>query len=77
MRPEYWKDCTIDCEAVVECTTCGRRKAPIGRSCPPEAYYCDADCPGYGRDPVPGHLWPGELAEMDKEGGAGDAEEGA
>lgn len=66
-RPDYWKNCTIDCERVVECVVCGRRKAPAGRD--PGAYmsnsYCEYECPGRHQDPPPGHLWPGELADMD------------
>lgn len=65
MRPDYWKDCTIECERVVYCATCHKRKGPAGRSAPMGCYYCDWDCPGYNQDPKPGHLWPGELAEMD------------
>lgn len=47
----------------VTCTTCGHRKAPRGRSVPPQMYLCDTDCPGYGELPYPGDLWPGETAE--------------
>lgn len=64
-RPEYWKDCTIECERRVTCSRCGRIKNPVGRSAPAEIYGCDSDCPGYREEPTPGHLWPGELAQMD------------
>jgi hypothetical protein len=65
MRPDYWKDCTTECERVVYCTTCGKRKTPRGRSAPMECRYCDFDCAGYAQAPTPGHLWPGELAQLD------------
>ena len=65
-RPEYWKDCTIECERIVYCTVCHSRKRPNGRSAPAECRYCDYDCPGYEQEPKPGHLWPGELADMDR-----------
>lgn len=44
----------------VECTTCGRRKKPWGRSEPLGSYLCDSECPGFLEDPGPGQLWPGE-----------------
>lgn len=44
----------------VMCTVCGHRKAPRGRSAPPELYLCNDDCPGYRQEPFPGSLWPGE-----------------
>ncbi len=44
----------------VQCTTCGRTKAPIGRSVPHQLDLCDRDCPGNRQDPIPGSLWPGE-----------------
>lgn len=66
-RPDYWKDCTVACERIVECVVCGKRKAPNGRD--PGMYsassYCAYECPGRYQPPLPGHLWPGELAEMD------------
>lgn len=67
MRPDYMRGCTTDCERVVYCDTCGMRKQPTGRSVPMVAAnsYCSWDCSGYQQDPKPGHLWPGELAEMD------------
>jgi hypothetical protein len=45
-----------------ECTTCRRRKAPLGRSVPTEAAagYCTWQCDGYYSEPKPGHLWPEE-----------------
>lgn len=43
VRPDYWKGCTPECERVVYCTTCGRRKQPIGRDAPMECCYCDSD----------------------------------
>ena len=68
-RPDYWKDCTIECEKIVDCTVCGRRKPPRGRSVPMEAAsgYCEHECPGHDAEPLGGHLWRGELAEMDRE----------
>ncbi len=54
----------------VECTTCGMRKAPRGRSVPDALLgglchddYSRMTCPGYWDDPKPGDLWPGETAE--------------
>jgi len=45
----------------VQCAACGRTKAPRGRSVPTcSASYCDAECPGYACQPLPGDLWPGE-----------------
>jgi len=67
MRPKYLIGCTTACEHMPTCATCGRRKAPVGRAVGPESNYCDRDCPGYTRDPYPGHLWPGELARIDQE----------
>jgi hypothetical protein len=51
-----------DVGVAVDCTTCGRRKAPRGRSVAAEAAngMCSWDCPGYAQDPDPGDLWPGE-----------------
>ena len=45
---------------VVECVLCGRPKAPVGRSVPPEMYLCDHRCNGYAQPPLSGSLWPGE-----------------
>lgn len=61
--------CTIDCERVVDCTVCHRRKPPIGRSVPVEAAtgYCEHECPGHDKEPRPGHLWPGELERAREE----------
>lgn len=49
----------------VDCTVCGRRKKPVGRSAPMAAYgsLCESECPGYYEDPKPGELWPGETRE--------------
>ena len=46
----------------VECTICGKRKSPIGRSSPLEicGSLCDSDCSGYREAPYVGSLWPGE-----------------
>lgn len=57
-------NCTEECERVVECTTCKRRKPPIGRDVAAEmsASYCEHECPGHDQEPHGGHLWPGELA---------------
>lgn len=67
MRPDCWKDCTIECEQVVRCLVCGRRKPPIGRDVPDAMYgsYCEHECEGHRQAPLGGHLWPGELAQMD------------
>jgi hypothetical protein len=47
-----------------ECSTCGRAKAPVGRSVPGEAAagICTSTnrCPGYYEEPKPCDLWPGE-----------------
>ena len=49
----------------VDCTVCGRRKKPRGRSAPLEMAnsLCDFECPGYDQAPEPGELWPGETRE--------------
>lgn len=46
----------------VDCTVCGLRKKPRGRSAPLEMAnsLCDHECEGYNKDPKPGDLWPGE-----------------
>jgi hypothetical protein len=69
MRPDYWKDCTKECERMPLCAICGMTKKPSGRSAPMASSggYCDSDCSGYNKEPTPGHLWPGELASMDEE----------
>lgn len=69
MRPDYYKDCTVECERMPTCATCDKTKAPRGRSVPMECArgYCDSECPGYFTEPTPGHLWPGEIADMDRE----------
>lgn len=57
--------CTKACWAMPDCTKCGKRKAPRGRSIPLPAAngYCDSSCVGYYREPKAGHLWPGEEPE--------------
>lgn len=65
MRPDYYKYCTTECEREPTCDVCGRRKLPSGRSAPMECGGCSDGCPGYRKEPKPGHLWPGELAQMD------------
>ena len=49
------------------CTVCGKRKKPVGRSAPAELAVgmCDFGCPGYLEFPMPGSLWPGEEGEAD------------
>lgn len=51
------------CHASPDCTTCGRRKSPVGRDVPAAAAngYCTVDCRGYADEPIAGHLWAGEL----------------
>lgn len=46
----------------VECTVCGLRKKPRGRSAPLEMAnsLCDHECPGYDQPPYAGSLWPRE-----------------
>lgn len=54
----------------VVCKTCGRQKAPRGRSASPLMPYClpaffgpefgEPSCHGYYDDPKVGDLWPGE-----------------
>lgn len=61
--PDY-PDCTTDCERMPECTVCHRSKAPRGRDTPTACSYCGPDCTGYLDAPMPGHLWPGELARL-------------
>ena len=43
-----------------ECSVCGKRKAPVGRSAPREMSLCTWECPGYVQEPYIGSLWPGE-----------------
>ncbi len=50
--------------SAVECTKCGHRKSPRGRSAPLPIHLCDWECEGYYLDPFPGDLWPGETAEQ-------------
>ena len=49
----------------VECSVCGLRKKPHGRSAglAMANSLCDQDCPGYLDTPEPGCLWPGESEE--------------
>lgn len=56
---------TPACSAMPTCATCGRRKAPRGRSVPLElaSSLCGVDCEGYRLDPQPGHLWPNEAGK--------------
>ena len=46
----------------IECSVCGRRKKPRGRSAPLEMAnsLCDHECKGYERGETTGDLWPGE-----------------
>lgn len=73
MSENWWTSlyakCTPECERSAVCADCGLRKAPRGRSVPVEAAngYCDRECPGHDRDPLPGHLWPGELAQLQEQ----------
>lgn len=55
--------CTPECEASPECQVCHLRKPPRGRSVPLEMTngMCGADCDGYYKPPMAGHLWPGEF----------------
>lgn len=50
----------------VTCTTCNKKKAPVGRSIPLAACntYCHpTECKGYFEDPQPDYLFPGESSE--------------
>ncbi len=69
MRPDYMKDCTAECEAIVYCAVCGLRKTPRGRSAPLAMAngLCGHGCSGYDAEPKAGHLWPGELEQYDQE----------
>lgn len=53
---------TEEVGAAVQCSVCGRIKAPRGRSVPAAmaGSRCDNDCSGYRLDPFPGELWPRE-----------------
>ncbi len=61
--------CTPECWTMPDCATCGKRKAPRGRSIPLPAAggYCDSQCRGYYDDPKPGHLWPSEAPKPGEE----------
>src|ERR1041384_385109 len=54
--------CTDACRTPVNCTVCGLRKNPVGRSASLEMCnsLCDWECEGYQQDPKPPHLWPNE-----------------
>jgi hypothetical protein len=49
----------------VICKTCGKPKAPHGRSVSPLTYpsWCTSECEGYNDAPYAGCLWPRETAE--------------
>lgn len=56
-------ECVEACRAPVKCVDCGRTKAPRGRDVAAAAngsYCTGSECDGYHKDPVAGHLWPGE-----------------
>lgn len=57
--------CDESCRTPVDCTVCGLRKQPRGRSAPMEMAngLCSWDCPGYAQPPKAPHLWPGEEFE--------------
>lgn len=57
--------CNERCRTRVECLTCHRTKAPVGRSIAAEAAngYCNFECRGYRDHPLPGHLFPSEELE--------------
>ena len=61
-------ECTVErCEASPLCAQCGQRKAPRGRSVPlvTAGSYCHPmSCSAYMTGEPPGHLFPGELAEL-------------
>ncbi len=59
MSTEVLTGCGPKCWTSVDCTMCGMRKQPRGRSVPLEAAnsYCDFECPGYDDKPWPPHLW--------------------
>jgi hypothetical protein len=63
--------CVTGCRS--ECKTCGRTKAPVGRSIAPAMAggVCDFDCPGYYENPKPCDLWPGESRVAMPEGEEG------
>ncbi len=66
-RPEWLKNCTVECERTVECVVCHRTKKPVGRDSRDNGL-CQSDCHGYSQDPQPGHLWPGELSRCEEFG---------
>lgn len=63
-------ECTTECERVVACLVCHRTKPPVGRDVAAAASggYCEQECPGRNKPPHPGHLWPGEYANLPKKG---------
>lgn len=67
-------DCTEKCRKPVECTTCGRRKKPVGRDAPTAMAngLCDRECLGYREAPDPGHLWPNEKLPGEPDNEYGD-----
>lgn len=52
-------NCDAACWTRVDCKTCGKPKAPRGRSVamPAANGYCDLECPGYTEEPTAPHLW--------------------
>lgn len=51
--------CDATCWTPVDCTVCGMRKQPRGRSVSMEMAngYCDSACEGYAQEPRAPHLW--------------------
>jgi len=50
----------------VRCATCGKPKAPRGRSVPAATWdeWCNHGyCKGYFAEPLPGDLWPDETED--------------
>ena len=49
----------------VICATCGRPKAPRGRSVPAVTWdmWCTDECPSYRDEPLPGDPWPAETEQ--------------
>lgn len=68
-----YADCTVECEHMPRCVVCQDIKKPIGRSAPLGTVYCSSHCRGYMEEPMPGHLWPGELADIRGEEDPNDA----
>jgi hypothetical protein len=41
MQADPYAECTVECERMPDCTTCGRRKQPVGRDAPAAGdHYC-------------------------------------